>query len=204
MRVVQEKLKNIKNSAELSLPAAFEGDREKIFNFLEPYTYRLPFPPSVYYFLCVALWIISMIVEIGIVKIGLMLSRDQKPSISELFSNGSLFIKYLLAYICYGLAVLGGFLLLIVPGIIFAIALGMFGYFIVDKKMGPIESLKASRVLTKGVRWQLFWFGGLLVLLNIGGLLCLVVGLLFTIPISLIASTYVYDKLRQQDEIASP
>lgn len=199
---VQDKLQNITNASDLILPPSLEVDRDKIFKFLNLHRYRLPFPKIIFYLLSIALWIVGIIIQIGLLKIGLLLSRDQKPGVLELFSNGSLFVKFILGSICYGLAVMVGLFLLIIPGIILMIMLGMYGYLIVDKNMGPIESLKASRVLTKGARGQLFYFGALLFLLNLAGLLCLVVGLFLTIPASSIAMAYVYDQLRKQDEIA--
>jgi hypothetical protein len=39
-------------------------------------------------------------------------------------------------------------------------------------------------------------------LFNLAGLLCLVVGLFFTVPASSIAMAYVYDQLCKQDEVA--
>jgi hypothetical protein len=200
---VQEKLQNISNASDLVLPVNLEADRGKIFGFLNSHRYRLPFPKIIFYLLSIAFWIVGVIIQIGWVKISILLSRDQKPAIRELFSNGSLFIKFVLGGICYGLAVIGGFILLVIPGIILMIMLEMYPYFIVDKNMGPIESLKASRTLTKGVRWQLFCFGVLLILFNLAGLLCLVVGLLFTFPATSIASVYVYDQLLKQEEITA-
>jgi hypothetical protein len=197
---VQDKLKNIKNSSELSLPVAFEADREKIYLFLESYMYRLPFSKLVYYVLSLLFWAIYMLMQIGLIKITLMLSRDERPEIPMLYSNSSLLVTYILASLCYGLSIVGGVILLIVPGIIFAVALGMYPYFIVDKEMGPLESLKASRALTRGSRWQLFVFGFVIGLLNIAGALCLLVGLLWTIPTSSIAMAYVYDQLSKKSE----
>ena len=135
---------------------------------------------------------------IGFVKVSLMASRDQEPTAAELFLNGNKLVPYLLSSICYCLAVLGGFILLIIPGIIVMIMLQMYTYLIIDKGLGPIEALKRSRVITKGQRWRLFVFGSLLVLLNIAGLLCLVVGLFFTMWTSSIAMAYVYDRLEQE------
>jgi hypothetical protein len=199
---VQDTLQNITSASDLTLPANLEVDREEIFKFLNAHRYRLPFPKAIYYLLAIALWVVGVIIQIGWVKISLLLSRDQKPAVSELFAHGSLFFPFIIGSICYGLAVLGGCILLIVPGIIVMIMLEMYSYFIVDRNMGPTASLKASRALTKGVRWQLACFGALILLLNIGGLLCFVVGLLFTIPTSYIAAAYVYDQLLKQDEIA--
>ena len=200
--MVEDKLQNVTRASDLTLPANLEVDRDKIFEFINEHRYRLPFSKMIFYLFAAVLWVVGVIIQIGWLKIGLLLSRDQKPAVSELFSNGALFLTFILGSICYGLAALGGLILLVIPGIIVMIMLGMYSYFIVDKNMGPIESLKASRALTKGVRWQLFCFGVLILLLNLGGFLCLVVGLFFTIPASYIAMAYVYDQLGKQDEIA--
>jgi len=202
--MVQEKLQIISQASDLTLPASLEADRDKIFIFLNFHRYHLPFPKAVYYLLAIALWAVGIIMQIGTVKISLMLSRDEQPAVSELFSNGALFISFLLASICYALAVIGGLILLVIPGIILMIMWEMYSYFIVDKNMGPIESLKASRSLTKGARWQLFCFGLLLILFNLAGLLCLVIGLFLTIPATYIAAAYVYDQLLKQEAIPGP
>ena len=199
---VRDKLKDIQNPKEVVLPADLEGDRDRIFEFLQPYRYRLPFPKSIYHGLYLALWIISMLMGVGIVKISLMLSRDQEPAVADLFSGTPLLIKYILGMFCGSLAVFGGMILLIVPGIILAVMLSQSQYLIVDQNMGPIEALKGSRSITKGSRRQLFYFGILIGLFNLGGLLCLVVGVLFTMPASCIASAYVYDQLRKREEAA--
>ncbi|MGE5307799.1 MAG: hypothetical protein ACM3OC_01785 [Deltaproteobacteria bacterium] len=198
--MVQAKLRFLKQPSELVLAPDMEADRDRIFHFLTPYRYRLPFPRPVYFLLSIAFAIVGLVMQIGLIKIGLSLSRDRKTSFAELFLQWRLFFKYLFASICYVLAFIGGLILLIVPGIIFAIALQMYPYLVVDKGLGPLASLKASRGLTRGARWQLFVFWALLGLVNIAGFLCLVVGLVFTIPATMIASAYVYDQLRKRKE----
>ena len=198
---VLKKLREVSSASELNLPPDLEPKRLEIFDLLSKYRYRLPFPIGIYYFLCIVLWVIGMVMSIGYTKINLMLSRDENPSVEELFLNWDLFIPYILSSICYGLVVIGGMILLIVPGIIFAVMLQMYFYLIVDKGLGPIQSLKRSRVITKGSRGQLCVFGLLLFLLNLAGLLCLVVGLFFTISISSIAMAYVYDRLEHSSDV---
>ncbi len=78
------------------------------------------------------------------------------------------------------------------------LGLSLSSYLVVDKNMGPIESLKVSWAVTQGARWQLCCFGGLIVLLNLAGLLCLGLGLIITVPVSWIAGAYVYDRLAGQ------
>jgi uncharacterized membrane protein len=105
------------------------------------------------------------------------------------------FCYFLVTALLFALSVLGGVLLLIIPGLIFAICMCFYKYIILENDLSPIEALKQSIRTTKGYRWKIFWFymlGGLVMLL---GVLCLFVGLFFTIPLVLIADTLVYKKL---------
>ena len=139
---------------------------------------------------------------VGTIKISLTLADAGNPKIGDLFSGGPVFVSYLLASILFLLSVLAGFVLLVVPGIILLVMFQYYGYFIVDKNMGPVEALKASAALTQGVRWKLFGFGLVLGLLNIAGILLLVVGLFVTAPVSWVAIAFVYRKLLPQTQFA--
>jgi len=142
-----------------------------------------------------ASWVITAVVHLGVLKISLLLVDNEKPAYAELFKHFNLFIKYAVASFLYGLIVLAGLILLIVPGIIWAIKFQFFGYFIVDKNSKIIECLQKSSHITNGAKWSLFLFSLVMVLLNILGFFCLFIGLLVTIPITLIAYAYVYRKL---------
>jgi hypothetical protein len=192
---VQSKLLDMAAPPDLTLPPEFADKQNEINIFLNFYRYRLPFPKPVYYLFAFGLWLIGVLMMIGFTKVSLMGARDQKPSVAELFINWNSFVPYCLGYFCYGLAVAGGLILLIIPGIILMVMLQMFSYLIIDKGLGPIAALRRSRVITKGHRGRLFIFGLLLMLLNIAGFLCLVVGLFFTVWTSSIAMARVYDRL---------
>lgn len=84
------------------------------------------------------------------------------------------------------LFVLPGVFLLIVPGINGALN-SVFLVTLVDKGLGPIEALKQSSVITKGVMRDLFLFWLLVSAINFVGLLAFFVGLFVTIPIIMIA-----------------
>jgi uncharacterized membrane protein len=139
--------------------------------------------------------IISTIISIGFIKIALMLHDNEKGSISDLFSHYPLFFKSFFGSILYTLIVLAGLILFIIPGIIWAIKFSFYQYFIVDQECGSLEALKRSAAITDGYKWQLFQLGLLLVVINLIGMLCLFVGLLATIPLSMIAMAYTYRKL---------
>ena len=88
-----------------------------------------------------------------------------------------------------------GFILLIVPGVIAGLLLCFTQIALVDKNLSPVEALKESYRLARPHLWQLFLFMLSLLLLNLIGLIALVIGLLVTIPVSLISVAYVYKKL---------
>lgn len=145
--------------------------------------------------------VIQILVTIGLTKICIQFCDGKVPKFSELFSNMHLFLKVFAASILQALIVLGGLILLIIPGIIFSIKLQFVTYLVVDKGMGPVEAVKRSWLITKGIKWQLFLFGLLLGVINILGMLVLFVGLFVTVPVTMIAYTYVYRKLEGNDAL---
>ena len=75
-----------------------------------------------------------------------------------------------------------GFLFLIIPGIILAIRFSFFQQAIVEKRLGPIESLKYSWNLTRGNGLSLLGLGILSFFVLLAGGLALLFGLLWAIP----------------------
>jgi len=150
----------------------------------------------------IASWVLDMVIQMGLIRISLRFCDNEKGEFADLFSCFPLFFKYLLGLILYGLIILGGMILLIIPGIIWAIKFQFFSYFIVDKGLGPIEALKRSSAITRGAKWDLFLFGLLLGLINLLGAICLLIGLFATVPTAMVAMAFVYRKLLAQIEIA--
>lgn len=111
------------------------------------------------------------------------------------------FLNMLGATILQSIIVLVGFVLLIIPGIIASLLLSMTQLSVVDKKLNPIGALKESYRLTRPHLWPLFVFMLALIVLNLIGLIALVIGLLVTLPVSLIAVAHVYRKLTAAQEL---
>lgn len=172
-------------------------------NFIPGYLAKAAKPGAPFLALIIGIvgWVLQMIVSLGLIKVALRFCDNEKPNYTDLFNYYPLFFNYLIASTLYGLAVLGGLILLIVPGIIWAIQFSFFPYFIVEKGATPGEALKKSSALTKGVKWGLFLFYILIVLFNILGFVVFVVGLLVTIPVSLLAQALVYRKLLAQSQV---
>lgn len=145
--------------------------------------------------------IINMFISLGLLKIVLNIFDQKEAKISDLFSCPQLIGRMILASILCGLAVMGGYILLIIPGIILGIRLQFFAYLIVDKNMAAMEALKKSFEMTKGATWDIFLFNVLGMFIGLAGLLCLVVGLFAAMPVIYMAQVYVYRKLLSDDEM---
>ncbi len=139
--------------------------------------------------------VIGVIIGMGIIKVALNFCDNKENSFATLFSQYKLFFVYFLASVLYFIIVFLGIILLIIPGVYLAIRFIFFEYFIIDKKMGIVESLKESWKITQGKFWGVFAFSAALIALNILGALALLVGLLVTIPISIVAWAFVYRRI---------
>jgi len=141
---------------------------------------------------------VSVVINLGWIRIALRFCDNEKPEYGDLFSQYPLFFRYLGAGILYVLIVLAGFILLVVPGIIWAIQFNFAFNLIVDKKVGVMDSLRMSSAITRGVKWNLLVFALALLGTNLLGALALGIGLLWTIPATYVAGMYVYRKLLAQ------
>lgn len=145
--------------------------------------------------------VMSTIIHIGIIRIALKFVDGKTPEFNDLFNSfKGYFWRYIGASILFGLIVAGGTFLLIVPGIIWAIKFQYFGYLIVDQNLGVMDSLKKSSEMTNGIKWPLFGFALLLVLINYGGAILLFIGLFVTLPITMMAYASVYRLLQTQTD----
>jgi len=158
-------------------------------------------------------FVLLVVVEIGLTRIALNFIYDKKSELSDLFSSYSLFVKYLGASVLYLLLAAVGLILLIIPGIIWSIKYLFYNYFIVDKGVGPIVSLKKSAAITRGVKLRLsplvlLVFGVFALSFGVGFLpdgmeligpvASLIMGILLT-PTLLLATAFAYRKLLSQN-----
>lgn len=108
--------------------------------------------------------------------------RNQKVEISEMFDGFkknyiNIVLANLLTFAIIGL----GFVFLIVPGIILACRLAFVSYLVMDKNLEPVAAIEKSWEMTKGHGWQIFGMALLVIPIAIGGLLCFIVGIVFSI-----------------------
>jgi uncharacterized membrane protein len=138
---------------------------------------------------------INTTITVGLINVYLKLHDTNMANYPDLYSKLNLVGKTILANLLYGLIITVGIILLIVPGLIFAIKYLFFSFLVVDKGLNPIEALKQSGRITKGHRWQLLLLALSMALLNLLGTLLVFVGLLFTLPISMLVMTQAYRQL---------
>lgn len=139
--------------------------------------------------------ILTWIMSLGTINFALKIYNNKTTSYSSIFEKWRLVFKFFVASILYGLIIVGGFFLLIIPGIIWSIKFQYYSYAMVDRGTGIIDSLKFSSKITKANKRKLFLFDFTISLVSLLGFILLGVGILVTLPITTLAKIYVYKKL---------
>ncbi|MGH8526063.1 MAG: hypothetical protein ACREXY_18235 [Gammaproteobacteria bacterium] len=141
-------------------------------------------------------FVMSMLLGIGALRVSLRLHDGQPVSLQDLFiADWPLFWRYILATLLYSLAVGVGLILFVIPGVVLGVRYVLYGYFVLERGARPVEALRQSATATEGVRWEIFLLMLLLLVLNVLGAALLLVGLLFTIPLTYLTGAWVYRRL---------
>jgi len=92
------------------------------------------------------------------------------------------------------------FMCLIIPWIIVAVRLKFTVFSIIDKWLDPVEAIKYSRTITKWHFREIVWFDLYFFLFNILWMLCLLIWLIWTIPMYQLATARYYKLLSENNE----
>jgi uncharacterized membrane protein len=143
------------------------------------------------------LMVVGFVLGTGFTIITLKIGKGEHATYRDLLPKPMVVWKFFLISTLVGLIVLGGLILLIIPGIYFAIRFSMARFAVLEGT--PImESLKKSTTLTEGIKWQLLLFFVVIIALNILGAIPFGLGLLITLPVTAIAFVHVYEKLKHR------
>jgi uncharacterized membrane protein len=113
----------------------------------------------------------------------------------DLFKGFNFFVPSLVASLIISLFVFGGSLLCVIPGLVLA-AMYKFTYlFILDKRMDFWPAMQASHAVVRNDYFGFTMFLILMALVNLLGILCCIVGILITIPVTMAAITVAYQEL---------
>ena len=88
-------------------------------------------------------------------------------------------------------------ILMIVPAIYLSIRLQFYDYFLIDEECGILDAIKKSADISKGYVLELFIIGALLSLMILLSIIPMGLGLILSIPLSMVATSYVYLKLKK-------
>ena len=120
---------------------------------------------------------------------------NRPTDFGDLFKGFNYFVPALVASLVISLFVFGGTLLCIIPGLVIA-AMYKFTYlFIVDKRMDFWPAMEASHAVVKNDYFGFTMFLLAMALVNLLGILCCIVGILVTLPVTFAAITVAYKEV---------
>jgi uncharacterized membrane protein len=142
-----------------------------------------------------------LIIQSGIVKGALDITKGKRVSLGEMFS-GIDFVQVIVASLILAVATIIGFVLCILPGIAVMFFTAFTLYFIIDKGMSAIDAIKASvSFVMANAGTLIVFFLACIAAYIVGALLC-GVGLLVAIPVVVIAQAYAFRTL-QGEQVAA-
>ena len=144
-------------------------------------------------------WIVSSITSIGLIQIALNFVEKKESKYADLFTHYDRTVNYMATSILYGIIIVAGIILLVIPAIYWGIRFQFFSYLVTEKNLGPIQALKASWQMTAGQTWQLFVFGLIMIGINLLGVLALFVGMFWAVPTTQVATAYIYKNLSKKN-----
>jgi len=141
----------------------------------------------VYYLVLVFLMYVFIRFSVNLVdkKENNSFSKEMFPSVNQYWN---LLKTMILSLLC----IMGGFLLLIVPGFYLAGRLVFANYISVDKNKGGRASIKESWEITKDYGWKLFWKSLVIGLFVALGFIVFFIGSFITYPVGIIILLMMY------------
>ena len=141
------------------------------------------------------------LMQAGIIRAALEISYGRQIDVKTFFNFtdlGRVFVAALLVGLITGV----GYVLCIIPGIVFAFFAQFTLFYVIDKGMTAGQAIGASvRLVNKNLGTVIALYIGVLVANWIGGLLC-GIGVLVSIPVGLLATTFMYRRLNGEQVAA--
>lgn len=140
----------------------------------------------------------QLFLALGFTKIMLYLVDDRPVDVNDMVNNGGIFLNYCVGYFLYFIAVGIGLFLLVLPGIYVAIRFLFYPYYIIENNDPSFIALQKSWKATEGWVLELFLFGICILALNFMGTILLGIGVIFTYPLTTMATAIVFLGLRER------
>lgn len=136
-------------------------------------------------------YIIMQIVQAGVWRAGLAVTRGEKPSVEMLTETNNI-VPFVLTNIVVGIGFIIGFILCVIPGIIWLIFTAFASLNALDKGMDPIQAIKSSIDMVKAHAGRVILILIAVYIVYIIGACAFGIGLLVTAPVALVALVYTY------------
>lgn len=129
----------------------------------------------------ITIWIpyINVGTTVGLYGLVVKMSRGERFGVGEIFNKKyrRIFPEFFLLLGLVSIAVSLGVFFAFIPGLIISLVWYLSYYFLIDKDMGIIESLKVSNKATYGFKWEIF--GGQFIIFLIFFIVSIIVWLIF-------------------------
>jgi len=139
--------------------------------------------------------------EYGISYVNLRAARGEKIQVQNIFEAFNNYWNAVFANLLVATIIGFGFMLLIIPGIIFACKLAFVPYLVVDKKMDAVEAVKTSWQMTSGHTLLIFLMGFFTIFIILLGLISFGVGIVISIIWIRLAFATVYFSVSEKFKI---
>ncbi len=135
------------------------------------------------------------LVTLGMIRTSIKSDDKKEPNLIELFHTKR-FVNYFLASVVYLGLFVGGLILFIVPGFYWALKYQFATYIVAEEDVTIAQAFHDSAVLVRGHEWDLFGYWLIMFLMNMVGLLFFGIGIIITLPITVVGYSYLYRQLR--------
>lgn len=149
-------------------------------------------------------YIAEILVTIAATAISLAITNNHVPEWKDAVKDMRTYVvpvKLFMVSLFVNIFTIIGLVFLVLPGIYIATRFMFYPFYVLEhseKRIGDLVT--GSYAMTQGHFWKLFFFLVTLCILNVIGALLLGIGLLVTIPISLLAAGYAYKALKEKKE----
>jgi len=145
------------------------------------------------------MFLLVFLAQAGIIRGALAITQGRRPSLADFFAVDRIGTVILTSLLISIVSTIVSFTFI---GSIIVAFFGQFAlFFIIDKGLGVIDSIKASiRLVLDNLSTAILLYV-FVYLANAVGAILLLVGLLVAIPVSMIASAYVYRKLINEQPV---
>jgi len=142
-------------------------------------------------------YLVKQILSMGYVHLTLDATRNKKLDYKTILSEVNIkkAFKLMVASALYGLYIIVGLILFIIPGIYIALKYFFVYYLIIDKDLSIKEAFKLSGEMTKGIKIKLLGLSITMAIVTFLGLLVFIIGVIPASIICTLAIAYTYEDL---------